>query len=74
MPTLRYLDGVHMTALPSDWSAPEASTPIPAWRPDFSDRVFDGPFARAVRAAYLAHNWILKEVTLGKFPLLKTTT
>ena len=73
MPTLRYLDKEHMSSLPNDWNTVEAATPIPAWRPDFSDRAFDGPFARSVRAAYLAHDWILREVKKGSYPLLNST-
>ena len=64
----RFLDEEHMTTIPADWSSPEASAPLPAWRPDFEDRAFDGPFARAVRAAYMAHDWILQHG--ADFPIL----
>ena len=70
MPTLRYLDEAHMTTVPEDWGAPEAATPLPAWRPDFNNRAFDGPFSRVVRSAYLAHTWVLKEAASGTFPML----
>ena len=70
MPTLRYLDEAHMTAVPVNWEVAEAAAPLPAWRPDFtSSRAFDGPFSRAVRASYLAHAWVLKQAN-ASFPLL----
>ena len=59
-PTLRYLDGPHMAAVPRSWTGGGVATPLPAWRPDFGDAAFDGPFPAAVRAAYAAHGWLQK--------------
>ena len=59
-PTLRYLDGPHMADVPRSWTGTRAATPLPAWRADFGDAAFDGPFPAAVRAAYAAHGWLQK--------------
>ena len=53
--------------------AVEASFPLPAWRPDFNDPSVDGPFLRAIKAAYKAHKWVQDHaeefpVTLSRSP------
>ncbi|GAX76848.1 hypothetical protein CEUSTIGMA_g4294.t1 [Chlamydomonas eustigma] len=69
VPTLRYLDREHMSGLPKSWKASDASTPLPAWRPDFNGSAFCGPFCMAVKAAYQAHGWIM--ANKHAFPILK---
>ena len=60
-----------LPALPRTPQTVDAATPLPAWRPDFSDGApFVGPFVRAVRAAYVAHAWIRKNAALFPVTLL----
>ena len=64
-----------LPALPHTPQTVDAATPLPAWRPDFSDGApFAGPFVRAVRAAYVAHAWIRKNAALFPVTLLGSSS
>ena len=45
----------------------DAAAPLPAWRPNFKDSSTDGPFLKAIRAAYAAHAWVRSHA--GEFPV-----